>query len=296
MERIDDLQRGGCRIIQRPELFCFGMDAVLLAAWAEVKPGDRVLDLCSGNGIVPILMDARLPEEIRREGSVHFTGVEINPTCVDLARRSAQMNGQAERIRFFEGDVRGLFRAQTEPKQVLSDGRAQEQSVQSSGSACAGQPGQNTSSASAEQSVQSTGSVCTEQLVPESYDCVTVNPPYMAGSGGLKGPSEDRAIARHEVLCTIDDVAWSARRALKQRGHLYMVHRPHRLGDIFRALTEHGLAVKRMRMVHPFVHKEANLVLIDAVKGGKSYVHAEAPLVIYREKGVYTEELKALYG
>ena len=102
-ERIDDLQRGGCRIIQRPALFCFGMDAVLLSAWAQVKRGDRVLDLCSGNGIVPILMDARLPEELRQEGSIHFTGVEIQPVCVDLARRSALMNGPSGRIRFLEG-------------------------------------------------------------------------------------------------------------------------------------------------------------------------------------------------
>ena len=90
-ERIDDLQRRGCRIIQRPDLFCFGMDAVLLAAWAAAGRGDRVLDLCSGNGIVPILMDARLPEEVRGEGSVHFTGIEISSICVDMARRSAQM-------------------------------------------------------------------------------------------------------------------------------------------------------------------------------------------------------------
>ena len=295
MERIDDLQRGGCRIIQRPELFCFGMDAVLLAAWAELKPGDRVLDLCSGNGIVPILMDARLPEEIRREGSVHFTGVEINSTCVDMAARSAQMNGQADRIRFLAGDVRELFRAQPGPGQALSGGMGQERSVRSAGSMSAEQSLQAAGSSTAEQSLQAAGS-STAELTPGFFDCVTVNPPYMTGSGGLKGPSEERAIARHEVLCTIDDVARSAGRALKQRGHLYMVHRPHRLGDIFRALTKHGLAVKRMRMVHPFVRKEANLVLIDAVKGGKSYVHAEAPLVIYREKGVYTEELKALYG
>ena len=242
-ERIDDLQRGGCRIIQRPELFCFGMDAVLLAAWAVVKRGDRVLDLCSGNGIVPILMDARLPEEIRREESVHFTGVEINSISVDMARRSADMNGQSDRIRFLEGDVRDVCRTQS-----------------------------------------------------DSYDCVTVNPPYMTGGGGLKGPSRERAIARHEVLCTIDDVAQAAGRALKQRGHLFLVHRPHRLGDIFRALGKNDLAVKRMRMVHPFAGKEANLVLIDAVKGGRSYVHVEKPLFIYQETGVYTEELRALYG
>lgn len=248
-ERIDDLQRAGCRIIQRPELFCFGMDAVLLAAWAVVRERDRVLDLCSGNGIVPILMDARLKEEVRQGGSIHFTGVEINPVCVDMARRSALMNGQADRIRFLEGDIRWLFSPE--------------------------------------------GS---SEWKPCTYDCVTVNPPYMTGGGGLKGPREDRAIARHEVLCTMADTARAASRALRQGGHLYLVHRPHRLGDIFRELERNSLGIRRLRMVHPFSGAEANLVLIDAAKGGRTYVHVEAPLIVYREKGVYTEELKALYG
>lgn len=280
-ERIDDLQRGGCRIIQRPELFCFGMDAVLLSAWAQVKSTDRVLDLCSGNGIVPILMDARLPEEIRREGSVHFTGVEINPVCVDLARRSALMNSQSERICFLEGDVRELFRAAA----------AHETSAGSFAAAAhETSDGQGTNAAS------ESPDAARARLAPGAFDVVTVNPPYMTGDGGLKGPSPERAIARHEVLCTMDDTARAAACALRQGGHLYLVHRPHRLGDIFQALQKHGLGVGRMRLVHPFSDKEANLVLIDARKGGKMYVHVEAPLTVYREKGVYTEELKALYG
>ncbi len=245
-ERIDDLQRDGCKIIQRPDLFCFGMDAVLLASYASVKRGDRVLDLCSGNGVVPILMDARLPRE---EKNVHFTGVEINSISVDMARRSAAMNGQSDRITFVEGDVRDVCRPGTEG-----------------------------------------------EMQPASYHCVTVNPPYMTGGGGLKGDSRDRMIARHELLCTVDDVAAAASRALRFGAHLYMIHRPHRLGDIFHALEAHDLAVKRMRMVHPFAQKEANMVLIDAAKGGRPYVHVERPLIIYERAGVYTEEVRALYG
>jgi tRNA1Val (adenine37-N6)-methyltransferase len=244
-ERIDDLQRNGCRLIQRPDLFCFGMDAVLLAAFASVKRGDRVLDLCSGNGVIPILMDARLPGELRLEGSVQFTGLEINSICVDMSKRSAQMNGQSERVHFLEGDVR---------------------SYEKSG------------------------------LKPGSFDRVTVNPPYMTGGGGLTGGNTGRVIARHEVLCTFDDVADCASRALKVGGHLYLVHRPHRLGDIFLSLNRHHLAVKKMRMVHPFADKEANMVLIEAVKGGRAYVHVEQPLVIFQTAGVYTEEVRAVYG
>jgi tRNA1Val (adenine37-N6)-methyltransferase len=118
----------------------------------------------------------------------------------------------------------------------------------------------------------------------------------MTGGAGLTGENRDLTIARHEVLCNIGDVAGAASRALRFGGHLYLVHRPHRLGDIFHALACNGLGVKRMRMVHPFAEKEANMVLIDAAKGGRMYVHVEKPLIIYRETGVYTEEVRALYG
>ena len=290
-ERIDDLQRNGCRIIQRPDLFCFGMDAVLLAAWAEARRGDRILDLCSGNGIVPILMDARLPEEIREEGSVHFTGVEINSTCVDMARRSALMNGQSERMHFLQGDVRGICGGK------LSGALSGDSPDEGLRGICGGKQSGALSGDSPGEDLRGREARGPDpEPAPDSFDCVTVNPPYMTGGGGLTGGNVQKTIARHEVLCTVDDVAAAAARAMKRGGHVYMVHRPHRLGDIFRAFDSRKLAVKRIRMVHPFADREANLVLIDAVKGGKSYVHAEKPLVIYREAGVYTEELRALYG
>ena len=245
------------------------MDAVLLSAWAKVPEDARVLDLCSGNGIIPILMDARLPEEIRRKGQVRFTGVEINAVSVDLARRSAMMNGQSERICFLEGDIRDVCRTEQAHSGTGRGGGITGREITEDGT---GGPEAGT------------------------FSCVTVNPPYMTPSGGLKGPSADRAAARHELLCTIDDVAMAAARALKPGGHLYMVHRPHRLGDIIPALERQKLAVKRMRMVHPFAEKAANLVLIDAAQGGRAYVRVESPLIVYRETGVYTEELKALYG
>ena len=81
MERIDELQRGGYRIIQDPDKFCFGTDAVILADYAKAKPGERVMDLCSGNGIVPILMLARYPKAT-------YTSLEIQPEMAAMARRS----------------------------------------------------------------------------------------------------------------------------------------------------------------------------------------------------------------
>ena len=112
----------------------------------------------------------------------------------------------------------------------------------------------------------------------------------------LKIPICPKAIARHEVLCTLDDVAREAAKLLRPGGRFYMVHRPHRLIEIITALTKYKLEPKRMKMVHPFVDKEANMVLIEAVRGGKSMIKVEAPIVVYREPGVYTQEIYDIYG
>jgi tRNA1Val (adenine37-N6)-methyltransferase len=97
-ERIDDLQRNGRVIIQNPARFCFGIDAVLLSGFAQIKPRETVIDLGSGNGILPILLEAKNPGK-------SFTGLEIQPENVDMARRSALING-TENVTFVEGDIR----------------------------------------------------------------------------------------------------------------------------------------------------------------------------------------------
>lgn len=129
-----------------------------------------------------------------------------------------------------------------------------------------------------------------------SFDVVTSNPPYMNDQHGLKNPDMLKAISRHEVLCTLDDVCREAAALLKPGGRFYMVHRPHRLAEIISSLKEYKLEPKRMKLVHPFIDKEANMVLIEAVRGGKSMMKVEAPVIVYQEPGVYTEEIYTIYG
>ena len=128
-----------------------------------------------------------------------------------------------------------------------------------------------------------------------SFDVVTSNPPYMNDSHGLKNPELPKAIARHEVLCSLEDVVREGARVLRPGG-FYMVHRPHRLIEIITAFTRHKLEPKRMKLVHPFVDQEANMVLIEAVKGGRSMIKVEKPLIVYREPGVYMDEIYDIYG
>lgn len=129
-----------------------------------------------------------------------------------------------------------------------------------------------------------------------SFDVVTSNPPYMPNLSGLKNPAQNKAIARHELMCTLDDVVRIAASLLKEKGRFYMVHRPFRLSAVMGALSKYGLEPKRMRFVYPFADKEANLLLVEAVKGGGENLRLEAPLVLYEKPGVYTQEVRLLYG
>lgn len=236
-ERVDDLQRNGYRIIQRTDGFCFGMDAVLLSGFAMVKKGERALDLGTGTGIIPILLEAKT------EGD-HFSALEIQREVADMARRSVSLNGLEEKIQIVEGDIR-------EASQIFG---------------------------------------------AASFDVVTSNPPYMNDAHGLKNPDLPKAIARHEVLCTLDDVAREASRVLKTGGRFYMVHRPHRLAEIITVLRGYKLEPKRMKMVHPFADRDANMVLIEAVKGGGVFLKMEAPVIVFKEPGVYADEIRDVYG
>ena len=236
-ERLDDLERNGYQIIQNKEKFCFGMDAVLLSGFAEVRQGETALDLGTGTGIIPILLEAKT------EGK-HFSALEIQAESADMARRSVALNGLTEKIDIVDGDIK-------EASQIFG------KSV---------------------------------------FDVVTSNPPYMNENHGLKNPNLPKAIARHEVLCTLDDVVREAAAVLRPGGRFYLVHRPYRLIEIISKLTEYKLEPKRMKFVHPYKDREANMVLIEAVRGGKSMVKLEAPIIVFQEDGTYSEEITGIYG
>lgn len=129
-----------------------------------------------------------------------------------------------------------------------------------------------------------------------SFDVITTNPPYMIGQHGIANASDTKAIARHEVLCTLDDILRESAKILRPGGRFYMVHRPFRLAEILSKMVSVGIEPKRMRMVHPFIDKEPNMVLIEGKRGGNSRMTVERPLVVYKETGVYSEELLGEYG
>ena len=142
------------------------------------------------------------------------------------------------------------------------------------------------------------GDVCNASDIfgRESMDVITVNPPYMIGQHGIKNDDDAKTIARHEVKCTLDDIVRESAKILKNGGRFYMVHRPFRLVEIFTTMTRYHIEPKRMRLVHPYADKEPNMVLIEGLKGGKSRITIEKPLVVYKEQNEYTDEIYRIYG
>ncbi len=134
------------------------------------------------------------------------------------------------------------------------------------------------------------------QFGASSFHVVTANPPYMTGQHGLTNPNEAKAIARHEILCCLEDVIRESARILKPQGHFFMVHRPFRLAEIMVLMHQYGLEPKRMQLVYPFIDKEPNMVLLEGLRGGNPRITVEKPLIVYREPGIYTDEIYDIYG
>ena len=236
-ERVDDLERCGFRIIQNTEKFCFGMDAVLLSGYASIRRQDKVLDLCTGNGIIPILLAAKT-------GADRIVGIEIQRDIADLAKRSVEANDLSDRVNILCADIKDAE----------------------------------------------------EYYQAGAFDAVTCNPPYMIDNHGIKNPDSPKAIARHEILCTFDDVARVASRMLKPGGRMFLIHRPFRLTEIFETLTKYSLEPKRMKLVYPYVNREPNMVLIEAGLGGRRRLTVERPLIVYESPNCYTKEIYDIYG
>lgn len=235
-ERLDDLQREGLYIIQNPSWFCFGMDAVLLTSFAEVKEGQRCLDLGCGNGVIPLLLAAKTK-------GAFFAGLEIQMDVAEMAGRSVRLNHLEDKVEIIQGDIKEA----------------------------------------------------TSIFGAASFDVVTANPPYLTNAHGLINEADHKAIARHELACTLEEVIENAARLLKPGGHFYMVHRPFRLAEMIHQMVAYRLEPKRMRLVHPYIDKEPNMVLIEGVRGGRSRMTVEPPLIVYERENVYTEELKRWY-
>ena len=235
-EKIEDLQCKGLKIIQNKKWFCFGMDAVLLTNYCDIKNNSKVVDLGTGTGIIPILLSGK------RNYSKAY-GLEIQPEVAEMAKRSVKLNDLQEKIEILNIDLKNSL----------------------------------------------------DYLVPNSFDAVISNPPYKLNNSGIINPEDKKAISRHEIKATLEDVILIASQLLKQYGRFYMVHRPDRLADIMCLLRKYRLEPKQIRFVHPRAAAKPNMVLIRSSKNGNPELKFDAPLYIYDDNGNYTEDLYDIY-
>jgi tRNA1(Val) A37 N6-methylase TrmN6 len=238
-ERLDYLLAEKLRIIQSPSVFAFSLDAVLLArfVYVPIQKGN-LLDLCSGNGVIPLFLSARTKGNI--------TGVEIQERLYDMAIRSIEYNNLEGRLKMIHGDIK-------EMPQQLGFGK---------------------------------------------FDVVTCNPPYFTTPSMEEiNPNEHLAIARHELLCTLEDAIKASSQLVRQGGKVAFVHRPGRLIDMITLMRKYRLEPKRIQFVYPKDGKEANILLVEAIKDGSPDLKILPPLIVYNEAGEYTPEIRGiLYG
>lgn len=135
-----------------------------------------------------------------------------------------------------------------------------------------------------------------KKLKIDFYDAIITNPPYKKTDSGMQNDNEIKLISRHEVKANLSDFIKMSFKMLKDKGTLYMVHRPERLVDIISEMRLNKLEAKRIRFVYSNKNSEAKLVLIEAVKNGKSFVKIEKPLYVYNEDGTYTDDILEIYN
>ena len=232
------LNFGEMIIYQDDECLRFSLDSVLLANFVTIKPTDKkIIDLCSGNAPIPMLLSLRTKARI--------FGVELQENIFKLGHDSIIENKLDNQIELINMDVLEI----------------------------------------------------STKIESESFDIVTCNPPYFKyKDGSLVNDNDSLTIARHEVCIKLEDIIKTAKYILKNGGTLAMVHRPERIIELIGLLQKYGFEPKKMQLVYPKMEKEANMVLIEAVKNGKSGLKVLKPLIIYDEKGNYYSNIKKMFG
>jgi tRNA1(Val) A37 N6-methylase TrmN6 len=223
MDRIDVLKNSGLKIFQDDKKFCFGIDAVLLSDFARssIKRNYKVLDMCTGNVIIPLLLSDTNAKSI--------SGIEIQNTIFEMAKKSVEINSLSEKINIVQGDIK---------------------------------------------KIDTYFSRC-------YFDVVICNPPYMKTTTGKISYNEEKAIARTEIKCNLDDVIKGASKVMKDTAKFFMIHRPERLTEIILTLSKYKMNVKNLKIVYPSVDKEACMLLVEARKNAGTELKLLNPLIVY---------------
>ena len=183
-------------------------------------------------------------------------GIEVQEDVADMAKRSVKLNNLQNKIKILNINIKEILSNKKEKNNLEND---------------------------------------KEILKRDSFDFIVTNPPYKKLETGKINESEYKYISRHEITTTLEDFVQVSKYLLKDKGSIYMVHRPDRLVDILTILRKYKLEPKKIRFVHSMENKEPSLVLIKAVKNANVFLRIEKPLIIYDENGKYSDEIYKIY-
>lgn len=228
---------GDTYIIRQPRTgYRYTIDSLLLAHFISPEPGQSLVDLGTGSGIIPILLLHRYP-------TLSVWGVEIQDRLADLAHQNIRDNGLEPSVTILHGDL-------TRPGDLP---------------------------------------------LPANLDWVVSNPPYTALPAGRLNPASEKAIARHEVHMTLEQLIRTAAEILTINGRFALIYPVSRLAELLGLLSRSGLAPRTLRMVHPLSRRPARRVLVEAVKGNETPVTLRPPLILQDPAGHPSDEVKRMF-
>lgn len=275
-ERIDDLEYNNLKIIQNEKGFCFGIDSILLADFArEIKNNSIGVDLGTGTGIISILLASKT-------NLSKIYGIEIQKDVADMAKRSTILNNLENKIEIINTNIKNIINKkeiEINEKNNLIKNKLEIKN-------------KNNTEKNIKENVDEKN---LEKLIKESFDFIVTNPPYKKLETGKTNENEYKYISRHEVTANLEDFLKVSKYLLKNKGSLYMVHRPDRLADIIDLMRKYKLEPKKIRFVYSNLNKEPTLILIKAVKNAKPFLKIDKPLIIYKENEEYTDEIYKIY-
>jgi tRNA1Val (adenine37-N6)-methyltransferase len=217
-ERIDQFMEGRLKLIQSRDGYRFSIDAILLSQFVTVRPGDVVVDLGTGCGVMLLIL--LLTKKVG-----HAFGLEIQEDLASQAARNSLLNGFQDKMHIILGDIRR------------------------------------------------------PPMAKESADVIICNPPYRKVKSGRINPDPRRAIARHEILASVDDILRATTNTLRKKGRLALIYPSARLVDILARLRKYNLEPKRIQINYPNLKSGAKLALIEATLGGKPGLEICPPLL-----------------
>jgi len=233
----DAFLNGRIKVRQNRSGYRFSIDSILLACHAKPRPGDKVLDLGTGCGIISLILAYREPNLI-------IFGIEVQKELADIADSNVKENHMGDIITILCKDM----------KELKND------------------------------------------MISGPVDLVVSNPPYRKSESGRINPDMQRAVARHEIRVSLDDITATVRRILRTAGRFVTIYSAERITDLLTHLRSAGIEPKFLRMIHSGIKTESKLVLVEGIKGGRPGVKIGPPLIIYDEKGDYTQEVEEMFS